>query len=87
MNGFNSEVSFGCSGLPLGDLQLRSVLRHAQRANPAQALYHQYYYASAACGTEGQLRIPNYALLLPFAGMIFGLAARRKPIAAQVACL
>jgi uncharacterized repeat protein (TIGR03803 family) len=81
MNGFNSEVSFGCSGLPSGatcSFAPSSVTPSG--ANPASStLTISTTMASAALrGPRSTSHYLNYALPLPFAGMIFGLAARRK---------
>ncbi|MGB7862147.1 MAG: choice-of-anchor tandem repeat GloVer-containing protein [Candidatus Sulfotelmatobacter sp.] len=81
MNGFNSEVSFACSGLPSGatcSFAPSSVTPSG--GNPASStLTISTTTASAALrGPRSTSHYLNYALLLPFVGMIFGLAARRK---------
>ena len=81
MNGFNSAVSFACSGLPSGDTCSFAPSSVTPRgANPASStLTISTTTASAALrGPRSTSHYLNYALL-PFVGMIFGLAARRKP--------
>jgi uncharacterized repeat protein (TIGR03803 family) len=81
MNGFNSQVSFTCSGLPSGatcSFAPSSVTPSG--GNPASStLTISTTAASAALrGPRSSSHYLNYALLLPFVGMIFGIAARRK---------
>ena len=81
MNGFSSQVSFTCSGLPSGatcSFSPSSVTPSG--GNPAlSTLTISTTAASPALrGPRSSSHYLNYALLLPFVGMIFGIAARRK---------
>jgi uncharacterized repeat protein (TIGR03803 family) len=81
MNGFNSQVSFACSGLPLEatcSFNPPSVTP-SDGSSIASTLTITTTAASAALREPGpSSRYLNYALLVPCFGMIFGLAARQK---------
>jgi uncharacterized repeat protein (TIGR03803 family) len=82
MNGFNSQVSFACSGLPSGatcSFTPASVTPSA--GNPVSStLIVSTTAASAALGQRpfSNYRIYVYALFLPF-GVTFSIAFRGKP--------
>jgi uncharacterized repeat protein (TIGR03803 family) len=81
MNGFNSEVSFACSGLPSGatcSFAPSSVTPSG--GNPVSSTVTiSTTAASAALRRPGSAsHYLNYALLLPFVGTILCLADRRK---------
>jgi len=81
MNGFNSQVSFTCSGLPSGatcSFAPSSVTPSG--GNPALSILTISTTAASAAlrGPRSSAHYLNYALLLPFVGMIFGIATRRQ---------
>jgi len=81
VNGFNSQVSFACSGLPSGatcSFVPSSVT--PSDGNPASSTLTIITTATSAAfrGPRSSLHYLNYALLLPCLGIIFGIAARRK---------
>jgi len=81
MNGFDNQVSFACSGLPSGaTCSFAPPSVTPSGGNPVSStLTISTTAASAALrGPRASSHYLNYALLLPFVGMIFGIAARRK---------
>jgi len=81
MNGFSSQVSFTCSGLPAGAMcSFAPSSVTPSGGNPASSTLTVSTTAASAAlrGPRSSSHYLNYALLLPFVGMIFGIAARRK---------
>jgi uncharacterized repeat protein (TIGR03803 family) len=81
MNGFNSEVSFACSGLPSGatcSFAPSSVTPSGGNAASSTLTISTTTASAALRGPGSTSHRLIYAMLLPFVGMIFGIAARRK---------
>jgi uncharacterized repeat protein (TIGR03803 family) len=81
MNGFNSEVSFTCSGLPSGatcTFAPSSVTPSGVNPSSSTLTISTSAASAALRGPRSCSHYLNYALLLPFVGMIFGSAALRK---------
>jgi uncharacterized repeat protein (TIGR03803 family) len=81
MNGFNSEVSFTCSGLPSGatcTFAPSSITPSGGNPSSSTLTISTSAASAALWGRTSSSRYLSYALLLPFVGMIFGVAALRK---------
>jgi uncharacterized repeat protein (TIGR03803 family) len=82
MNGFNSQVSFTCSGLPSEATCsfAPSSVTPSGSTPVSSTLTVSTTAASAALRGPNRAHYLTYALLLPCFGMIFSFAARRTPV-------
>ncbi len=81
LDGFSSQVSFACNGLPSGATCSFKPASVIPSDGPASStLTIATTGASAALrGVKPSSRYLNYALLAPFLGIMFGIAAQGRP--------